>query len=270
MADAGYDVWLGNNRGNGLSMNNTRYNSSQPEFWDFSWDEMAAIDLPSHLSYVRGVTGAKQVSYIGHSEGTIQAFAGFLTPETAAMANIFIALAPVAYVGNVEVKLFQAMAKLDTDLIFELLGIHEFYIPHAVDTILPGFCDFEPKICSFALQILGGPFPHMNSSRADYYLNYEPNPTSVKNMAHWAQGVRTGTFEKFDYGAKGNQAHYGQPTPPQYDLSKFPTSLPTALFCGSVDYLADPTDVQILLQKLPVSPIYVHYETSTFSHAPVF
>lgn len=246
-------------------MNNTKYNASDVRFWDFSWDEMAEFDLPAQLSYVLGVTGVKQVSYIGHSEGTIQAFAGFLNPETAAMANIFVALAPVAWVGHVEVQLLQAMALFRSDLLFELLGLHEFYLPTAVSTILPGFCTYEPQLCSFWLQVISGPFPHMNASRTDYYLGFEPNPTSVKNMAHWAQGIRTKSFQKFDYGAKGNQAHYGQPTPPPYNLAKFPSTLPVALFCGSLDYLADPLDVQILLQNLPVNPVYVHYET-TYGH----
>lgn len=98
---------------------------------------------------------------------------------------------------------------------------------------LSPFC----RLCSFAMQLVSGPSPHLNSSRTDYYLNYEPNPTSVKNMAHWAQNIRSKTFRKFDYGAKGNQQHYGQPTPPEYDVSKWPASLPIALFCGSLDYL---------------------------------
>lgn len=148
MADAGFDVWLGNNRGNGYSMNNTRYNSSQPQFWDFSWDDMASSDLPANIDYILGVTGAKQLSYIGHSEGTIQAFAGFLNPTVAAKVNIFVALAPVAWVGNVEVKLLQVMADLDTDLLFEILGFActtaaKVFAPlYSLELVLIIFCIF--------------------------------------------------------------------------------------------------------------------------------
>lgn len=39
-----------------------------------------------------------------------------------------------------------------------------------------------------------GPSKNLNISMLPFYLQYEPNPTSVKNMAHWAQGVRTGFF----------------------------------------------------------------------------
>ena len=33
-----------------------------------SWDEMAAIDFPTQVEYVLSQTGAKQLSYIGHSQ----------------------------------------------------------------------------------------------------------------------------------------------------------------------------------------------------------
>ncbi len=68
LADAGYDVWLGNNRGNGYSMSNKYYNQNDDEFWDFSWDDMALYDLPSQIGYVLKLTGRSQLSYIGHSE----------------------------------------------------------------------------------------------------------------------------------------------------------------------------------------------------------
>lgn len=95
-ADAGFDVWIGNNRGNGISMTNINYSPDQEEFWDFSWDEMALIDLPTQIEYVIAQTNVPSLGYIGHSEGTIQAFAGFSANHTLAdRVNIFVALAPV-------------------------------------------------------------------------------------------------------------------------------------------------------------------------------
>ena len=34
-AKAGYDVWMGNNRGNTYSMRHVNFTSNQKEFWDF-------------------------------------------------------------------------------------------------------------------------------------------------------------------------------------------------------------------------------------------
>jgi len=267
LADNGYDVWLGNNRGNGVSMINTMHSKHSKEFWDFSWDDMGRVDMPAQINYVLEQTGAKKLTYIGHSEGTIQAFAGFLANASLVdNVNLYVALAPVAYVQYVESLIVKALADLNTQDIFFLLGVKEFNLPDAINILLPGVCTIDPSLCKFVIDLITGPTTYLNDSREGYYLHYEPNPTSVKNMAHWAQGVRAGTFARYDYGKEGNIQHYDQPTPPEYDLTKFPTmeQLPMALFAGGQDYLADPKDVERLLSLLP-SPPYVKYE-ETYAH----
>jgi len=101
---------------------------------------------------------------------------------------------------------------------------------------------------------------YLNESRLEVYTNYEPFPTSSKNIIHWAQGVRSRTFRRYDYGAAGNTLHYGQSTPPPYELSKYPTTLPLVLVTGGIDGLADPNDVKILLSQLPstLQPTIIH------------
>ena len=42
-----------------------------------SWDEMANYDLPTMLNYVLHVTGHQKLFYVGHSQGTLIAFARF-------------------------------------------------------------------------------------------------------------------------------------------------------------------------------------------------
>jgi len=265
LADNGYDVWLGNNRGNGVSMINIYYSNTSKEFWDFSWDEMGLIDLPAQLNYVLEHTGAPQLTYIGHSEGTIQAFSGFISNTTLSKSvNLFVALAPIEYVQNIGSKLIQTLAHYYVEDIDYLLGIYESNLPNSIRAILPGVCDLDSFGCQKAIDILCGPTTYFNDSREDFYLHYEPNPTSVKNMAHWTQGVRTETFQMFNYGKIGNMKHYNQPHPPAYDLTKFPAQLPVALFTGGQDYLADPKDVQRLISLLPVPP-FVHYEP-TYAH----
>jgi pimeloyl-ACP methyl ester carboxylesterase len=262
LADAGYDVWLGNSRGNGYSTINHMYSPDTTDYWNFSFDEMASIDLPSQIEYVLQQTGQSKLTYIGHSEGTIVAFAALSqTPSLSKYINLYIAMAPVAYVQYVESTLLKALALLDVDEIFELLDDKSFYLPGVIDKILPDVCTITPGLCKFAVDLVAGPTTFFNESREDYYLKYFPATTSVKNMAHWSQGISEGTFSMFDYGKTGNIEHYNQPTPPQYELSNFPTQaeMPMALFAGGEDYLADPKDVQRLLSLIPSTPL-VHYE----------
>ena len=52
LANRGYDVWLGNNRGNKHAKNHIKYSSFDNEFWDFTFNEMAIYDLPAAFKYI--------------------------------------------------------------------------------------------------------------------------------------------------------------------------------------------------------------------------
>ncbi|CAG0903535.1 unnamed protein product [Darwinula stevensoni] len=60
-------------------------------------------------------------------------------------------------------------------------------------------------------------------------------------------------FQHFDWGRAKNMQFYGQKEPPEYDLSKVVT--PTFLYWGKNDWLANPTDVEWLSNRLPASSL---------------
>lgn len=76
----GYDVWLGNFRGNQYSVNSTGIEIGQTvvlernDFWDHSFYEMALYDLPAQINYVLDLTENEKVHYVGHSMGTLTMF----------------------------------------------------------------------------------------------------------------------------------------------------------------------------------------------------
>jgi len=81
---------------------------------------------------------------------------------------------------------------------------------------------------------------------------HEPGGTSVKNIVHWAQMIRSAKWTMFDYGSvSANLKHYNQTTPLPYSMTQFPASIPVALFSGAKDLLADPTDVSYLVSQIP-------------------
>ncbi|KAF5911180.1 hypothetical protein HPG69_019546, partial [Diceros bicornis minor] len=99
LADSGYDVWMGNSRGNTWSRKHLTFSPKSPEFWAFSLDEMAKYDLPATINFIVEKTGQERLYYVGHSQGTTIAFIAFSTnPELAKRIKIFFALAPVVTV----------------------------------------------------------------------------------------------------------------------------------------------------------------------------
>jgi len=271
LADAGYDVWMGNSRGNKYSRNNTKLSPNWPfdaPFWTFSFDDMAQYDVPTQVNHLLSVTGHPQVVYIGHSQGTTQAFANFANPQwnISNQISLFIALAPVCYVEHTTSILLKAIADLDIDKIVAFFGVHEF-LPTStfLRWLLPGVCAVTPVLCDSVIYLFAGlDLGDLNQTRMDVYMSHFPSGTSVMNMEHWSQEVRQNDFQMYDYGLL-NKEHYGTSTPPPYRLDLI-ASPPIALFWGGQDDLADNTDVAQLIAQAPPSTIVYQNYTAAYGH----
>ena len=102
LAEQGYDVWLGNYRGNTYSRGHLTLNPDvDTSFWRFSWDEMAKYDLPAMLDYVIEQTGKEKIHYVGHSMGTTTFMAmNAMDRSWEHKVELAVLLAPVAYVEH--------------------------------------------------------------------------------------------------------------------------------------------------------------------------
>nr|GEX74454.1 ribonuclease H-like domain-containing protein [Tanacetum cinerariifolium] len=125
------------------------------------------------------------------------------------------------------------------------------YIWKAAVDLLSGICKMPGNDCSDLMTSFTGKNCCLNSSMIDKFLEHEPHSTSTKNMIHLARMIRTGTITMYDYGnAYDNYKHYGQSTPPTYDMSSIPNDFPMYLSYGGADELSDVEDVKTLLDSI--------------------
>ncbi|KAM6306158.1 lysosomal acid lipase/cholesteryl ester hydrolase-like [Aegotheles albertisi] len=250
LADAGYDVWMGNSRGNTWSLKHKTLNPSQKEFWQFSFDEIGKYDIPAELYFIMNKTGQKDVYYAGHSEGSTAGFIAFSTyPELAQKVKVFFALGPVATITYATSPLV-TFTRLPQPLLRLLLGCKGVFQQNKLlQGIETQFCASLGKICgSFICYIAGNRIQNLNTSRTDVYAGHAPAGISAQNAIHWHQLTRADRFQAYDYGSNENMRKYNQPTPPAYQIEKI--SIPIAVWSGGRDKLADPKDMARLLPRI--------------------
>jgi len=108
LAEAGYDVWMGNNRGTRFSPDHADPNISKFDYWQFDWEDMGLKDDTAVIDYILSNNGADQITYVGHSEGTAQILAAStLIPEYFnSKIKACVLLAPPAAVSHIDNALF--------------------------------------------------------------------------------------------------------------------------------------------------------------------
>ncbi|XP_052194992.1 triacylglycerol lipase 2 [Diospyros lotus] len=270
LADSGFDVWIANTRGTRFSRRHATLDPTNPDFWNWTWDDLVASDLPAVLDFVFKRTGQK-IHYVGHSLGTLIALASFSERKQVDKVKSAALLSPIAYLSHMTTALGVVAAKAFVGEITTLFGLAEFNPKgQPVTNFLKGLCAQPDVHCYDILTSLTGNNCCLNASTVDLFVKNEPQSTSTKNMVHLAQTVRDGILSKYNYGtATFNGLHYGESKPPIYNLSNIPRDLPLFLSYGGQDALSDVRDVETLQDALKLhdpAKISVQY-VKNYAHA---
>jgi len=278
LADAGYDVWLGNFRGNTYSRNHTFLNPDKTSsgFWDFTWDEMARYDLPAQLDFVLQYTEQEDMFYAGHSMGTTTLMAMHkYRPDLGAKIRLANLLAPVAGEANMGGPLgwiADSWIAGMLDWLMGLMGIGEF-LPDSflIDCLASLFChegEITQGLCTNILFVLCGfDEAQMNKTLLPDILHHTPAGASTHTVLHYAQEKQVPGFHAYDWGdPQVNWQHHHSYTPPEYLLSDVTT--PVALYWSDNDYFAMPGDILDTIMGLPniVSGMNHNVEWEKFTH----
>lgn len=256
LADAGYDVWMANIRGNRYSREHASLKTDSKSYWNFSWHDVAEHDLPAIIDHILKVKGSgTKITYIGHSMGTTILFAMLsLRPEYNTILSAGMALAPVVFMSDLKTPL-KALAPITSNVAYMemLYGSHEFIPKQSSLGRISSACradSMDSVVCkNIIFYICGADEKQFNKTLLPVFLSHLGTGTSWKTAVHFAQEIVSGgNFQQFDYGTH-NQKVYGSDTPPEYDLSK--VTLPISLFWSQNDLLSSEKDVKMLYERLP-------------------
>lgn len=273
LADECYDVWMGNYRGNTYSKKHVTLDPyrDRAEFWSFSWNEHGLYDLPAEIDYILEQTGVDGIYYVGHSMGTT----GFWVlmsekPEYNSKIKLMNAYAPVSYTEHM-ISPIRYIAPFDGQLewLLSMFGLYEF-LPTSkfMEFIGQTACHQNSPIrlvCDNVLFLVAGyNFEQLDEELLPTIVGHSPAGSSVRNVIHYAQGVNAGNFRKFDYGRRENIEKYGQPTPPEYDLSKI--TAPVAFYWGENDWLGAKADVYRLAEHIQNLQLIYRINHDKYNH----
>lgn len=264
--EAGYDVWLGNNRGNKYSWRHNEYLRDDQQYWDFSIDHMARFDIPTMINTVLTATGHAKLAFIGFSNGTAQMFAALSNNASSSLVDkvsVFVALAPACRIvdlnpSSVALKWFYPLIGSSQRLFGWLFGHQAFLqvtltwqriLSPSMFTALILWCLkalFSWDCHSIREPTLSKLFGHIYST------------TSTKTVHHWFRMLHSKRFESYpDPSADRDPAV----SVPVYRIDRI--GIPVHLFCGGRDRLSD---IQWIQQTVPdcTSHLVPHYEHLDF------
>ncbi|XP_008631520.1 PREDICTED: lipase member M [Corvus brachyrhynchos] len=268
LADAGYDVWIGNNRGNSWSRRHLNLSIASEEFWDFSFHEMAMYDLPAMVGFILMQTEQERLFYVGHAQGNSLGFIAFSSlPRLAEKIKLFFALSPLYTFHHARGPVLK-LAFLPDLALKGLFGTRELVLVGRREKILLAEKCSRPlavEVCANEIFLVGGyNWNNLNLSRLDVYISHFPDYTSVKTLLHWGQTAKTGEFKQFDYGLR-NMEKYNQPIPPFYRIEAM--RVPVALWSGGNDWVSPPVETQLLLSRLANIVHHEHFpDWNHFDH----
>lgn len=279
MSDNGYDVWLGNARGNRHSMLHVSYNSESKDFWSFSWHEIGYYDLPAMFDYMLRITYRASAYFIGHSQGATNLLVLLTTrPEYNQKIIQGHLMATPAYMYNVTRPL---AALLNTDITWDIASVLGVYkspsIIYVAETLAEIFCSqvmpIAPQLCQNILFMLLG----RKTGTVDIDLNtlaiipqHVSSYVSIMQIRHYVQCIKSGKFQRYNYKLK-NQQYYNTVDPPSYQMRNIVA--PIYLYQGADDILVSRWDADVLKTMIPSCKEYkvidkwCHYDFIYSRHA---
>ncbi|GME76399.1 unnamed protein product [Ambrosiozyma monospora] len=198
LCQLGYDVYLGNNRGNKYSSKHVSYNPTEDRFWDFSIDQFSLFDIPDCIDYILELNHADSLTYIGFSQGCSQVLSSIsINPSLNTKIAKLILIAPATTPKKLSNWLLNSMVNFKPHLLFLLFG-RKIIMPSILFWQRITYPPFFVKLIDLPNEILFD----WKSTNIDYmqkFISYFHlySTTSVKCVVHWFQIIKSARFQMY-------------------------------------------------------------------------
>uniref|UniRef100_A0A8D2MAF7 Lipase n=1 Tax=Zonotrichia albicollis TaxID=44394 RepID=A0A8D2MAF7_ZONAL len=251
LADAGYDVWIGNNRGSSWSRRHRSLSTASEEFWDFSFHEMAVYDLPAMVGFILMQTEQKQLFYVGHAQGSSLGFIAFSSlPHLAKKIKLFFALAPVYTFHHVRGPVLKLAFLSDL-----LLKVQEVFLGGYCQN--PGISGNSCPLHYRCVIFLFGGFDRNNLNM----VGTPGSPSMSQGWLGWGWGSTPHPPEPQVTGVLSPC----QLRPPSYEIEAM--RVPVAVWSGGHDWVTPHKETERLLSRLTHVVHHEHFpDWNHFDH----
>lgn len=245
LINKGYDVWLGNNRGNKYSRKHLVLSSSDEKFWNYSLDEFAMFDIPNTIDYILDITKQEQLNYIGFSQGAAQGLASIsLNHSLNSKIKVFIGLSPAMVPKGLNNSLCSFLVQSTPRLFYRLFGKRSILPSVVFWQKMMGPSLYEKVVDLSLIFLFNWKSGNIPTSQKKMGYPHMFSPSSVKSVLHWLQIIDNKRFQMFDEGgASGSSLVYFSGTSKRTNrVAPFPTqtvSVPCLLIYGKSDMLID-------------------------------
>ncbi|CAG2119232.1 unnamed protein product, partial [Medioppia subpectinata] len=229
------------------------------KYWTFSMDEFTKYDITSAIEHVIRVTNSETIGYIGYSLGTTMMYQLLSSkPNYSNIIKPFISLGPFVYISHILSPLLRIPMSLEPILSSNPKPLARLgSLSPLIGRYFCGFAMFKEICVIFGFLFGGFDYPQLNRTQTPRLFAHFPDSSSTIAVSHVIQRIMNENFSYFSYNSSEmNQRVYGQQTAPNYNISSIDSKY-IVIMNGLNDWIADPTDVDILVDQLTV-PIVRH------------
>lgn len=229
----GYDVWCMNRRGSKYSSKHLSKTVNEEAYWDYCLDDSVLYDLPAVIQRVLEVTGFKNLTLIGFSQGSAEIMAYLSIHPSVKFVNLAICLGVMTKPMGMRHATIRSLVHLAPQLIFLLFGRKAMLasVPFWISTLSPEVYARMIRRCLW--ELFGWRCHNIENEQQSRMFPHMYTYCSVKTIVHWFQMMRAGHFRMYNNGRDDLGL-----VVPRYPLESITT--PVVVFYGSEDTLCDP------------------------------